>query len=193
MVFLTGHSWRVLKSGYTVVDIEQGFRCSFADAVNQSLVSYSLNLSTAGISLRRTNSAGPDVVLLRVSWLCSFFKLQKKSSRKIHLEGKWNSTNWVVPLESFQNFLDLHNSSDDTQPQPIIVNYVIYFPWVTDLILRVNHQRPPSSSCYQDSVLNGHLQSAKCKAVSKTHPSALLCKISCCSFPRSLYNTSSRE
>ena len=193
MVFLTGQSWRVLKSRYTVGDLEQGFRCFFAEGLNQSLVSYFLTLSIAGISLRRTNSAGPDVVLLRVSWMCSFLNCRKESSRKIHLEGKWNSTNWVVPLESFQNFLDLHNSSGDTQPQPIIVNYVIYFPWVTDLILRVNHQRPPSSSCYQDSVLNGHLQSAKCKADSKTHPSGLLCKISCCSFPRSLYNTSSRE
>ena len=193
MVFLTGQSWRVLKSGSIVADLEQGFRCCFADAVNQSLVSYSLTLSTAGISLRRTNSAGLDLCPSQSELNVFAFKLQKKSSPKIRLEGKWNSTVWVVPLESFQNFLDLHNSSDDTQPQPIIVNYVIYFSWVTDLILRVNHQRPPSSSCYQDSVLNGHLQSAKCKAVSKTHPSALLCKISCCSFPRSLYNTSSRE
>ena len=190
MVFLTGQSWRVLKSGYTVVDIEQGFRCCFADAVNQSLVSYSLTLSTAGISLRRTNSAGPDVVLLRVSWMCSFLnykkKVPEKSIWKVNGTRLTQSFHWKVSKTSSK-------SSDDTQPQPIIVNYVIYFPWVTDLILRVNHQRPPSSSCYQDSVLNGHLQSAKCKAVSKTHPSALLCKISCCSFPRSLYNTSSRE
>ena len=144
MVFLTGQSWRDLKSWYTVGDLEQGFRYCFADALNQSLVSYFFTLSTAGISLRRTNRAGPDVVLLRVSWMCSFLNYRKKSSWKIRLEGKWNSTIWVVSLESFQNFLDLHNSSDDTQPQPVTVNYVIYFPWLTwswGSIIR-GHRRP---------------------------------------------------
>ena len=37
--FLTGQSWRVLKSGYTAGSPEQGFRRSFADGVNQSLIS----------------------------------------------------------------------------------------------------------------------------------------------------------
>ena len=37
--FLTGQSWRVLKSGYTVGSPEQGFRRCFADGVNQSLIS----------------------------------------------------------------------------------------------------------------------------------------------------------
>ena len=37
--FLTGQSWRVLKSGYTAGSPEQGFRRCFADGVNQSLIS----------------------------------------------------------------------------------------------------------------------------------------------------------
>ena len=37
--FLTGQSWRVLKSRYTSGDPEQGFRHCFADELNQSLVS----------------------------------------------------------------------------------------------------------------------------------------------------------
>ena len=37
--FLTGQSWRVLKSGYTAGSSEQGFRRCFADGVNQSLIS----------------------------------------------------------------------------------------------------------------------------------------------------------
>ena len=37
--FLTGHSWRVRKSGYTAGSPEQGFRRCFADGVNQSLIS----------------------------------------------------------------------------------------------------------------------------------------------------------
>ena len=37
--FLTGQSWRVLKSGYTAGSPEQGFRHCFADGVNQSLIS----------------------------------------------------------------------------------------------------------------------------------------------------------
>ena len=31
-------SWHVLKSGYTAGSPEQGFRCCFADGVNQSLI-----------------------------------------------------------------------------------------------------------------------------------------------------------
>ena len=37
--FLTGQSWRVLKSGYTAGSPEQGFRRCFADGVNQRLIS----------------------------------------------------------------------------------------------------------------------------------------------------------
>ena len=37
--FLTGQSWHVVKSRYTVGDPEQGFRRRFADGLNQSLVS----------------------------------------------------------------------------------------------------------------------------------------------------------
>ena len=37
--FLTGQSWRVLKSGYTAGSPEEGFRRCFADGVNQSLIS----------------------------------------------------------------------------------------------------------------------------------------------------------
>ena len=39
MAFLTGQSWRVLKSGYTGGVPEQEFRHGFADGTNQSLVS----------------------------------------------------------------------------------------------------------------------------------------------------------
>ena len=39
MPFLTGQSWRVLKSGYTAGSPEQGFQRCFADGVNQSLIS----------------------------------------------------------------------------------------------------------------------------------------------------------
>ena len=39
MAFLTSQSWRVLKSWYTGGGSEQGFRRSFADGLNQSLVS----------------------------------------------------------------------------------------------------------------------------------------------------------
>ena len=44
--FLTGQSWRVLKSGYTAGSPEQGFRRCFADGVNQSLISSALRLSS---------------------------------------------------------------------------------------------------------------------------------------------------
>ena len=37
--FLTGQSWRVLKSGYTAGSPEEGFRRCFEDGVNQSLIS----------------------------------------------------------------------------------------------------------------------------------------------------------
>ena len=43
--FLTGQSWRVLKSGYTVGSPEKGFRRRFADGVNQSLISSAHRLS----------------------------------------------------------------------------------------------------------------------------------------------------
>ena len=38
MAFLTGQSWRALKSWYSVGGPEQGFRRCFADGLNQSLV-----------------------------------------------------------------------------------------------------------------------------------------------------------
>ena len=38
-LFLTGQSWRVLKSGYTAGSSEQGFRRCVADGVNQRLIS----------------------------------------------------------------------------------------------------------------------------------------------------------
>ena len=41
MAFLTGQSWRVLKSWYTGGDPEQGFRHCFADGLNQRLISSS--------------------------------------------------------------------------------------------------------------------------------------------------------
>ena len=43
--FLTGQSWRVLKSGYTAGSPEQGFRRCFADGVNQSLISSARRLA----------------------------------------------------------------------------------------------------------------------------------------------------
>ena len=39
MAFLTGQSWRVLKSWSTGGDLEQGFPRFFADGLNQGLVS----------------------------------------------------------------------------------------------------------------------------------------------------------
>ena len=45
--FLTGQSWRVLKSGYTAGSPEQGFRRCFADGVNQSLISSARRLQLA--------------------------------------------------------------------------------------------------------------------------------------------------
>ena len=39
MAFLTDQSWHVLKSRYTVGDLEQGFRRRFADGLNQNLAS----------------------------------------------------------------------------------------------------------------------------------------------------------
>ena len=38
MAFLTGQSWRVLKSWYTGGDPEQGFRRCFTDGLNQRLI-----------------------------------------------------------------------------------------------------------------------------------------------------------
>ena len=38
-LFLTGQSWRILKSWYTGVGPEQGFGCCFADGLNYSFVS----------------------------------------------------------------------------------------------------------------------------------------------------------
>ena len=46
--FLTGQSWRVLKSVYTAGSPEQGFRRCFADGVNQSLISSARRLSYRG-------------------------------------------------------------------------------------------------------------------------------------------------
>ena len=40
MAFLTGQSWRVLKSWYTGRDPEQGFWRFFSDELNRSLVAF---------------------------------------------------------------------------------------------------------------------------------------------------------
>ena len=37
--FLTDQLWRIFEFRYTAGDPEQGFRCFFADGINQSLVS----------------------------------------------------------------------------------------------------------------------------------------------------------
>jgi len=39
IAFLMGQSWHILKSWYTGGGPEQGFRCCFADRLNQSLLS----------------------------------------------------------------------------------------------------------------------------------------------------------
>ena len=49
--FLTGQSWRVLKSGYTAGSPEQGFRRCFADGVNQSLHDFVCAQATYQLSL----------------------------------------------------------------------------------------------------------------------------------------------
>ena len=38
MTFLTGQSWRLLKSWYSAGGPEQGFRCCFTEGLNKSLV-----------------------------------------------------------------------------------------------------------------------------------------------------------
>ena len=48
MAFLTGQSWRVLKSWYTGETPEQGFWCCFADGLNQSLVSCAAQAKNKG-------------------------------------------------------------------------------------------------------------------------------------------------
>ena len=50
---LTGQSWHILKSGYTAGSPEQGFRCCFADGVNQSLI-----LSARTLALSQTLKTG---------------------------------------------------------------------------------------------------------------------------------------
>ena len=49
--FLTGQSWRVLKSGYTAGSPEQGLRRCFADGVNQSLISSARRLLNGGLAV----------------------------------------------------------------------------------------------------------------------------------------------
>ena len=56
--FLTGQSWRVLKSGYTAGSPEQGFRRCFADGVNQSLISSARRLAK-GLMKKRSRSFRP--------------------------------------------------------------------------------------------------------------------------------------
>ena len=46
MLFSTGQSWHVLKSWYTVGDLEQGFQCCFTDKLNQSLVTSAAQASS---------------------------------------------------------------------------------------------------------------------------------------------------
>ena len=77
--FLTGQSWRVLKSGYTVGSPEQGFRRCFADGVNQSLIS-----SARRLTLQREEK-------------CSLFKFRLRSGSPS--ECNLNTTFW----SAFQN------------------------------------------------------------------------------------------
>ena len=49
--FLTGQSWRVLKSGYTAGSPQQGFRRCFVDGGNQSLISSARRLFLMPTSL----------------------------------------------------------------------------------------------------------------------------------------------
>ena len=49
--FLTGQSWRVLKSGYTAGSPEQGFRRCFADGVSQSLISSARRLVLVSLAI----------------------------------------------------------------------------------------------------------------------------------------------
>ena len=61
VAFLTGQSWRLLKSWYTVGGPEQGFQRCFAEGLNQSLV---LSVVQASINLRKTQGFGILVFIM---------------------------------------------------------------------------------------------------------------------------------
>ena len=90
--FLTGQSWRVLKSGYTVGSPEQGFRRCFADGVNQSLISSARRLlfrdATTGFSAKwRLRKESRNSILIRVTsqiWLVLLIGWSKLSANKKH-------------------------------------------------------------------------------------------------------------
>ena len=78
-LFLTGQSWRVLKSGYTAGSPEQGFRRYFAGGVNQSLIS-----SARRLWLIRTLSMAPSVSVLTLQTLRSKFEFSFVASIHFH-------------------------------------------------------------------------------------------------------------
>ena len=61
MAFLTGQSWRLLKSWYTGGGLEQGFQRCFAEGLIQSLV---LSVVQASISLRKAQGFGILVFIM---------------------------------------------------------------------------------------------------------------------------------
>ena len=102
-------------------------------------------LSTAGISLRRTNSAGLDVVLLRVSWMCSFLnykkKVPEKSIWKVNGTRLTESFHWKVSkTSSISIILQMIPSLN----QKLLIMSFIFPEWLTwswGSIIR-GHRRP---------------------------------------------------
>ena len=85
MAFLLGQSWRVLKSWYTGGGPEQGFRCCFADGLNQSLVS-SVAQATLWKAFLKRCAFGDRFHWIRVdgrsNWKLSVFK-----QKRIRVDG----------------------------------------------------------------------------------------------------------
>ena len=81
--FLTGQSWRVLKSGYT----EQGSLRSFADGTNQSLVSSARRLGIARVVILSLLVVilYPDNGVTLTSKLRFFFDRFDLSVQRLHL------------------------------------------------------------------------------------------------------------
>ena len=69
MAFLTGQSWRVLKSWHTGGDPEQGFRRCFADGLNQSLVS-SMAQAKESLATPVDNAAGVFPRFTPATFIC---------------------------------------------------------------------------------------------------------------------------
>ena len=77
MVFLTGQSWRELKSWYTGGDPDQGFWRCFADRHNQSLLSFLARIR----SEKALNRTFPFTYDFKVTPLQAFFAARVEHKR----------------------------------------------------------------------------------------------------------------